>query len=130
MGPLIADLLLVLHFAIVLFIAGGLVLVWVGAWRGWRWIRSPAFRYLHLAAIVFVALEALLGYACPLTVWEDVLRGGVRSASFVGRWVQRALYYDVPAWMFTVLYVAWAAASAATLYFVPATRKARRTPPA
>lgn len=124
MGPLLADLLLVLHFAIVAFIAGGLVLVWIGAWRGWRWVRNPVFRYLHLAAIVFVAFEALLGYACPLTVWEDLLRGGTRPESFVGRWVHRVLYYNVPAWVFTALYGAWAVASAATLYLFPARRKA------
>ena len=125
MGPLLADLLLVLHFAIVAFIAGGLILVWIGAWRGWQWVRSPVFRYLHLAAIVFVAFEALLGYACPLTVWEDLLRGGTRPESFVGRWVHRVLYYNVPAWVFTALYGAWAVASAATLYLFPARRKAR-----
>ena len=125
MGALLADLLLVLHFAIVLFVAGGLVLVWAGAWRGWRWVRNPWFRYLHLAAIAFVALEALLGFACPLTLWEDLLRGGGPSGSFVGRMVRRAMYYDAPAWVFTGVYVAWAAASAATLYFVPATRKVR-----
>jgi hypothetical protein len=125
MGLLLADLLLVLHFGIVLFIAGGLVLVWVGAWRGWPWIRNPVFRYLHLAAIGFVALEALLGYACPLTLWEDALRGGGNASSFVGRWVHRMLYYDAPVWMFSVLYAAWAAASALTLYLVPARRKAR-----
>ena len=111
MNTLLADFLLVLHFAIVAFIAGGLVLVWIGAWRGWRWIRNPVFRYLHIAAIVFVALEAVLGYVCPLTLWEDLLRGGMRPESFVGRWVRRALYYDAPAWVFTALYVAWAAAS-------------------
>ena len=124
MGHLIADLLLVLHFAIVAFVVCGLVLVWIGAARSWRWVRNPWFRYAHLAAIVFVALEAMLGYACPLTLWEDALRGGLRPGSFVGRWVQRALYYNAPAWVFTVLYVAWAAASAITLYFVPARRRA------
>jgi hypothetical protein len=128
MGLLIADLLVVLHLGIVVFIAAGLVLVWIGAWRGWDWIRNPAFRLLHLAAIVFVALEALLGFACPLTVWEDALRGGVRSASFVGRLVRTVLYYDAPAWVFTVLYAAWAAASAATLYYVPARKRLRQAP--
>jgi hypothetical protein len=125
-GPqsLLADLLLVVHFGIVVFIVGGLVLVWVGAWREWRWVRHRTFRYLHLAAIAFVALEAVLGYACPLTVWEDLLRGGMKSGSFVGRWVQRALYYNAPDWIFTVAYVAWATAAAITLYFVPARQKA------
>lgn len=125
MGVLLADFLLVLHFALVVFIVGGLLLVWAGAALGWRWIRSPAFRYLHLAAIGFVALEALLGFACPLTLWEDLLRGGMKPGSFVGRWVQRALYYNAPEWAFTALYVAWAVASAITLYLVPARRTAR-----
>ncbi|HET9350302.1 MAG TPA: DUF2784 domain-containing protein [Burkholderiales bacterium] len=116
---MLADLLLVLHFFIAGFIVLGLILVWAGALAGWRWIRNPWFRYLHLAAIVFVAAEALLGQACPLTLWEDVLRGGVRPASFIGRWVAQLLYYDAPEWLFTLLYAAWAAATLVTLRFVP-----------
>ena len=119
-----ADALLVLHFAIVLFIAGGLILTWTGAALGWGWIRSPWFRYLHLGAIAFVAIEALLGIACPLTVWEDMLRGGVRAESFVGRWVERLLYYRAPEWVFTSLYVAWTAATLVTLRLVPPRRRA------
>jgi len=125
MNTLLADLVLVLHFAVVVFIVGGLALVWVGAWRGWRWVRNPAFRYLHVGAIAFVALEAVLGYACPLSLWEDLLRGGVRPESFVGRWVRYFLYYDAPAWFFTTLYVAWACATAVTFLLVPTRRIAR-----
>jgi hypothetical protein len=121
---LIADTLLVLHFAIAAFIVLGLVAVWAGAALGWQWVRSPLFRYLHLAAIAFVATEALLGVACPLTVWEDMLRGGVRPQSFVGRWVYAALYYHAPEWVFTVAYVAWTLATLATLRLVPPRRKA------
>jgi len=66
-----------------------------------------------------VAGEALLGIACPLTVWEDLLRGGVRPESFVGRWVYQALYYQAPEWVFTFAYVAWAAATVITLKVVP-----------
>jgi hypothetical protein len=114
-----ADALLVVHFLVAGFIAGGLILVWTGAAAGWSWIRNPWFRYLHLAAIAFVAAEALLGQACPLTLWEDALRGGARPESFVGRWVYRLLYYDAPEWVFTTLYAAWAAASLLTLRLVP-----------
>ena len=121
---MIADLVVVVHFAIVLFIVGGLVAVWTGAALGWRWVRNPWFRYLHLAAIAYVAAEALLGVACPLTVWEDLLRGGARADSFVGRWVRRLLYYDAPEWVFTVAYAAWALATLATLRLVPPRRKA------
>jgi hypothetical protein len=119
-----ADALLVLHFAIVLFIVGGLILTWVGAALGWAWIRNPWFRYLHLGAIAFVAAEALLGIACPLTVWEDMLRGNMRPESFIGRWVQRLLYYRAPEWIFTSLYVAWTAATLVTLRLVPPRRRA------
>jgi hypothetical protein len=119
---MIADAILVVHFAIVLFIVGGLAAVWVGAAAGWRWIRNPWFRYAHLGAIVFVAGEALIGMACPLTVWEDALRGGARADSFVGRWVRWLVFYDAPEWVFTAAYVAWAAATLLTLRVVPPRR--------
>jgi len=119
-----ADVLLVLHFAIVLFIVGGLILTCIGATLGWCWVRNRWFRYLHLGAIAFVAAEALLGIACPLTVWEDLLRGGVRAESFVGRWVRELLYYRAPEWVFSSLYVAWAVATLVTLRLVPPRRRA------
>ncbi len=121
---MLADAILVLHFLIVAFIVGGLVLTWIGALAGWAWIRNRWFRYLHLAAIVFVAAEALFGVVCPLTVWEDMLRGGARPESFVGRWVRQLLFYRAPEWVFTTLYAAWAAATLLTLRFVPPRRKA------
>ncbi len=121
---MLADLLLVFHFLVAGFIVLGLVLVWIGALARWSWVRNPWFRYLHLGAILMVAAEAILGYACPLTVWEDLLRGGVRPESFVGRWVFRLLYYNAPEWVFTALYAAWGAATLLTLRIVPPRRKA------
>ena len=121
---MLADLVLVVHFFIAGFIVLGLILVWAGALAGWAWIRNPWFRYTHLAAVAFVAAEALLGVACPLTLWEDLLRGGARPDSFIGRWVYRLLYYQAPEWLFTALYAAWAAATLFTLQFVPPRRTA------
>jgi hypothetical protein len=121
---LLADSILVVHFAIVLFIVGGLIAVWIGAAAGWAWVRNPWFRYLHLGAICFVAGEALIGMACPLTVWEDALRGGTRPDSFVGRWARSLLFYDAPEWVFTAAYVAWGVATLLTLRFVPPRRRA------
>ena len=121
---LLADVLVVVHFAIVAFIVGGLLLTWIGAPLGWRWIRNPWFRYLHLAAIAIVALEALIGIACPLTLWEDMLRGGARPESFVARWTHRLLFYRAPEWVFTVAYVLWTLATLATLRLVPPRRTA------
>jgi hypothetical protein len=114
-----ADALLVLHFAIVVFIVGGLILTWVGGALGWAWVRNPWFRYLHLGGIAFVALEAIIGMTCPLTVLEDALRGGGSNESFVGRWVRYLLYYRAPEWLFTALYVGWTVLTLVTLRLVP-----------
>jgi hypothetical protein len=121
---LLADFLLVTHFLIAAFIVGGLLLIWLGAALKWPWIRNPWFRYLHLGAIAYVAAEALLGIACPLTVWEDLLRGGVRPESFVARWVHRLLYYRAPEWVFATGYVLWTLATLLTLWLVPPRRRA------
>ena len=117
-----ADALLVLHFAIVVFIVGGLVLIWIGALASWAWVRNPWFRYAHLGAIAFVALEAIIGMTCPLTDWEDALGGGGGGESFIGRWVRYLLYYRAPEWVFTALYIAWTTATLVTLRLVPPSR--------
>ena len=121
---MLADVLVIVHFLVVAFIVGGLIAVWIGAALGWRWIRNPWLRYLHLGAIAFVAAEALLGIACPLTIWEDLLRDGVRPESFVARWVHALLFYRAPEWVFTAAYVAWTAATLLTLRLVPPRRRA------
>lgn len=121
---MMADVILVVHFLIAAFIVLGLGTVWLGAALGWAWVRSPWFRWLHLGAIAFVAAEALLGVACPLTLWEDMLRGGVRAESFIARWVRALLFYQAPEWVFTAAYLAWTAATLVTLWLVPPRRKA------
>lgn len=118
MSSLLADIVLVAHFAFVLFVVGGLALIWVGAAAGWRWVRNAWFRIAHLAAIAFVAGEALAGIWCPLTTWEDALRGAREEMSFVARWIHRAMFYDFPDWIFTCAYVLFALAAAATWCFV------------
>jgi uncharacterized protein DUF2784 len=105
---MLADFVLAVHFLFVLFVVAGLVLIWIGAARGWRWVRNFWFRAAHLAAIVFVAGEAITGVACPLTLWEDALRGGSDGTSFIGRWLSRLLYYNFPEWVFTIAYVSFA----------------------
>lgn len=105
---MLADLVLYLHFAFVAFVVLGALGIVLGKPLRWSWTRNRLFRHLHLAAIVFVALETLLGIACPLTVWENRLRGIEHETGFIARFVQSLLYYDLPGWVFATAYVAFA----------------------
>ena len=118
MQALLADVILIVHFAFVLFVVGGLAVVWLGAAAGWQWIRNFWFRVAHLAAIVFVAGEALVGVWCPLTVWEDALRGVHGEKGFIARWIHRVLFYDFPGWVFTVAYVMFALVVAVSWWWI------------
>jgi Protein of Unknown function (DUF2784) len=120
---LLADVVLVLHFAYVLFVVGGLIAIWIGYALGWRWVRNRWFRVLHFAAIGLVAIEAVVGVFCPLTVLEDWLRpGGQSGGSFVQRWVHALLFYDWPFWVFNALYLSFAAIVALSYVLLPPTR--------
>ncbi len=103
-----ADALLIAHAGIVLFVVVGQGFIMLGGWRGWQWIRRPWFRWLHLATIAVVILQAWLGRLCPLTIWEQQLRelAGQDShdQSFVGYWISQWLYWDFPLWVFAVAY--------------------------
>jgi hypothetical protein len=124
---MLADTILVIHFAFVLFVVLGFALILIGGLAGWAWVRNRPFRMLHLVAIALVAAESLAGIACPLTVWENALRhadGG--GPSFIGRWVTRLLYYDAPEQVFTVLYVTFALMVAATMKWIPPRRRGDR----
>ena len=114
-----ADLLLILHAAFVAFVVLGLPAIWLGLALGKGWARSPGFRIAHLAAILFVAGEALLGLTCPLTLWEDALRGTSGEQGFIERWVHAWLFWSAPPWVFTAAYVAFAGAVAWTWWRWP-----------
>jgi hypothetical protein len=124
-GGMLADIVLLAHAAFVIFVVGGLGAVWAGAALGRGWASNRWFRALHLAAIAFVVAESLLGYACPLTVWEDALRGSRDATGFVQRWVRAILYWDAPAWAFTVLYLAFGGLVAWAWFRVPPRRNER-----
>lgn len=110
----LADLVLLIHVAYVLFVVAGLALILAGGALGWRWVRNPWFRALHLAAIGLVVIEAWLGAMCPLTTLEAGLRVRAGEASyapsgFIAHWVQRILFWDAPGWVFTTLYTLFGA---------------------
>lgn len=119
-----SDAVLVLHVAFIAFVVVGLVVIVVGAWRGWGWVRRPGLRLAHLAAIGYVVVQAWCGMVCPLTTLESALR--VRAGQnpyapggFVASWLRRLIFFDAPPGVFTAAYTAFALAVVATLVWAP-----------
>lgn len=105
----LADAVLIVHWAFAAFIVLGLALVWLGAWRGWGFVRWRSFRLAHLGAMGVVLAESLLGVFCPLTELEYALRrmGGTdapHDTTFMADWAARLFYWDLPEVVFTALY--------------------------
>jgi hypothetical protein len=125
---LLADTVLVLHVAMVAFVVGGLALIVAGNYLHWRWVNAPGFRILHLVAIAFVAAQAWMGAACPLTTLEMSLRARAHAATydggFIEYWLQRLLYYEAPPWVFIAGYSLFGLlVAAAWRYFPPRRRR-------
>jgi hypothetical protein len=119
---MLADLIVAIHVLVVVFIVGGVPVVYLGVALRWAWVRRRTWRAVHLGAILFVAAEPLLGIACPLTVWEDALRGGHQRAGFLERWIHPVMFYQAPTWVFTTVYLAFAALVLATWIAIPPVR--------
>ena len=84
--PLLADLVVLVHAAFVLFVVlGGLLAI---RWHGVVWI--------HLPAAVWGVIVEIFGWVCPLTPLENWLRqkGGESAygSDFVARYVLPMLY--------------------------------------
>lgn len=125
---MVANAILTVHFAIVTFIVSTLPLIYLGAALRWSWVRNLRLRVVHLGAIAFVAAESLFGIVCPLTVWEDKLRGTVSGSGFIEGWVHRIMFYRLPTSVFTAIYVAFAVLVFATWILIPP-RRSSRSPP-
>ena len=102
---MLSDIVLFIHFFLVLLVASGFILFPVGYWVDWRWVRLRWIRLLHIGFMGFVTLEAVVGISCPLTIIENQLRGRETSESFVGYWIRQIFYWDLPADFFMVMYL-------------------------
>jgi Protein of Unknown function (DUF2784) len=80
---MLADLVVLVHFAFVLFVVfGGLLAL--------RW---PRMMYLHLPAAVWGTFIELAGGICPLTPLENSLRRSAGLAGYEGGFVE---HYILP----------------------------------
>jgi hypothetical protein len=103
---MITGLILALHLGIVLFNVGGLILIPLGAARGWAFVRAPVWRILHVASWTVVAVQAVLGRACFLTIWQAAAEGtGGEPEPMIMRWVNAILFWPLPLWVFALIYL-------------------------
>ena len=81
-----ADLIVIIHFAFVLFVVlGGILLIW---WKKLVW--------LHLPSVVWGVVVEFTGWICPLTPYENTLRAQagleMYDGDFVMRYIMPILY--------------------------------------
>jgi hypothetical protein len=80
---LLADFVVLLHFAFVLFVVAGALLV-----LRWRWVA-----WVHVPAAIWGALIEFAGWICPLTPLEQRLRIMGGSAGYTGGFIE---HYILP----------------------------------
>jgi hypothetical protein len=82
----LADVVLAVHFAFVLFVALG------GIWVIYR----PVVAWIHVPTVAWAALIEFAGWICPLTPLENLLRakGGLNGfeTGFIERYILPVLY--------------------------------------
>ena len=124
---ILADAVLLLHLGVILFNIFGIVVIPLGAWLSWRFVRIFWWRALHVAILVVVAFQAALGRLCFLTIWHadlvSLAGGQTSNMPGVAAFISRLIFWPLPAWVFVVIYVAVCIYTFALWRLVPPTRK-------
>ncbi|NQZ53304.1 MAG: DUF2784 domain-containing protein [Piscirickettsiaceae bacterium] len=117
-----ANVILLLHVSFVIFVVAGLILIYVGHFTQWSWVKNPWFRLFHHIGIGIVVLQSWVGVLCPLTSWEMALRekasAETYSGAFIQHWLQSLLYYSAPEWVFIVCYTLFGCLTLASWFIV------------
>jgi uncharacterized protein DUF2784 len=103
-----ATLILLVHFAVVAFNVFGLITVPIGRLFGWEFVRGFWWRFAHVLSLAVVALQAVLGRACFLTIWENAIRTNAGPSDvppMIATWINSVLYWPLPLWVFAAGYV-------------------------
>ena len=124
---MLPGFILAIHLGIVLFNVGGLILIPLGAARGWALVHAPVWRLLHVGSWTVVAVQAVLGRACFLTDWQFAAEGaGTEPEPMIMRWVNAILYWPLPLWVFALIYLLAFGCVLLLLKLVPIRRRRSR----
>lgn len=78
---ILADTVVVLHLAFIVFVAVGSLLVWI-------W---PRLFWLHVVVVAWAAAIVTIGFTCPLTPLEKHLRERASGLSYEGGFIDHYL---------------------------------------
>lgn len=81
LAGLAADIVVLIHFGFIVFVAGGGLLV----------LRWPRAAWVHLPAAAWGAGIVLLGGICPLTPLEKALRSAAGASAYDGGFIDEYL---------------------------------------
>ena len=127
-AAVLAEAVLAAHVAVILFNVFGLIVVPIGAARGWRFVHIAWWRVLHVLLLAAVAAQALASRACFLTLWQSDLAGSAASPTpLIESWVDRLIYWKLPIWIFAALYTVVFVYAVALLWLVPLRRIRQRS---
>ncbi len=108
LSMLFARLTLYLHFLVVVFNIGGLIVIALGKLLSWHFARIFWWRSLHALSMALVAVQAAFGQYCFLTLIESALEraaGTPREPFWLDEWVSAAVYWPLPLSVFVPLYL-------------------------
>ena len=100
------NLIIFIHFLIVLFITFLLFFIPIGYKFSWKFMRNKKLRLSHFLLMSFVTIETILGIACPLTTIENHLSDNKYDKTFISFWMEKVIYWDFPSSFFIILYSA------------------------
>jgi hypothetical protein len=119
----LADLLLFIHLLFIVGVVLPVPLIILGKFLHWTWVRNFFFRTTHILMVASVVLPDLLGYPCPLTVWEQDLRIEAGEGSYQGDliiyWLDRLVFPDLSFEAFTLIYAAFGLLILALYFMIP-----------
>ena len=120
---LLADTVLVIHFAFVAFVIIGLLITWIGYFRRWSFVRNFYFRAIHILSMGVVLLESVFDIVCPLTDWEIQLRTlGEQTVygeqTFMQYWIHKIMFFNLGTTTFIIIYAGFFTALVLSFIFV------------
>ena len=105
MNIIFSKIVLLFHFSIFLFITISFILIPLGYYKKWKWVKNKYFRLIHLILMGIIFIETILGFMCPLTILENFLRNNIEINNKITQIIHQIMYWDLPTYQFIILYL-------------------------